>query len=144
MKPGEEKAVAETLKLISVGLLKEACFACATFESKQEYPRFGMSIKESHLRASLQMQEWIARLTPAIICDCPSEIIEAARIGAGMMGLWETNSTRNYLKIEGEWTYRLSLDVIARMLIFRASTERSLAGFKNSGFEEVVVLGDED
>jgi len=144
MKLGEETAIAETLKLISKGLLEEACLVCATFESKQEYPRFGTSLKESHLRTSLQMQKWIAGLIPAILFDCPSELIEPARIGAGMMELWGTNSTRNYLSIKGEWTYRLTLDVVSRMLVFRASTERSLAGFERCGFKEIVVLGAED
>lgn len=89
----------------------------------------------------VSMQTWIQHLTPAIIADCPKEIMDTARIGAGMMELWGTNSARKYLSVDGKCSYRLSFDVVARMILFRATTERVLSNFQRVGIEKVSILG---
>lgn len=59
--------------------------------------------------------EHILGSTPALLLDCPAQVLEPLRIAAAMMELWGTNSIRNFVTIEGELDYRFGTDAVAAL-----------------------------
>lgn len=85
--------------------------------------------------------EFILGHTPALLADCPSEVLEPLRIAAAMLELWGESSIRRFVTIEGELDYRFGTDAIAQMLHSHGCFLRSLEDFRRVGISRVSLLG---
>jgi hypothetical protein len=89
----------------------------------------------------IRTMEFILGRTPALLADCPSEVIEPLRIAAAMMELWGENSIKRFVTIEGELDYRFGTDAIAHMLHSHGCFLRSIEEFRRVGISRVSLLG---
>lgn len=68
------------------------------------------------------------------------EQLEYLRVAAGMMHLWGTNQAKDWLPEEFETGLIMDNDATARMLLFHASHQRSIAQYRAAGVKTVEVL----
>jgi hypothetical protein len=87
---------------------------------------------------------FILRRTPALIADCPPQVLEPLRVAAAMMELWGVSSVRHFVNIEGELDYRFCTDAIAHMLHSHGCFLQSLEELRSIGFSHVRLLGAQD
>jgi hypothetical protein len=106
----------------------------------REYHQEGGSFDESIVRTI----KHILQNTPALLADCPPEVLEPLRIAAAMLELWGTNSIKDFVTIEGELDYRFGTDAIAHMLHSHGCFRRSLENFRDVGISAVKLLGAPD
>lgn len=88
--------------------------------------------------------ELILSHTPALLADCPVEILGPLRVAAAMMELWGTNTIRHFVNIEGEIDYRFSAAAIANMMHSHGCFLRELESLREKGFTQVSLLGTKD
>jgi hypothetical protein len=89
----------------------------------------------------VRTMELILSRTPALLSDCPPEILEPLRVAAAMMELWGVSGIRQFVSIDGELDYHFEPKAIANMLHSHACFLRSLEGFRRSGITTVKLLG---
>jgi hypothetical protein len=106
----------------------------------REYGQNGGTFDDSVVRT----MELILIRTPALLGDCPQEILEPLRIAAAMMELWGTNRIREFVTIEGELDYRFDAEAIGHMLHSHACCLESLERFREVGINRVKLLGSHD
>lgn len=94
--------------------------------------------------STLRVMEFILSRTPALLADCPVEILEPLRAAAAMMELWGVNSIKQFVTITGEWNYRLDAKVTAYMLHSHGCFMQRLESFQNVGIVSVKLLGSHD
>ncbi len=121
----------------SASALQSGDVQAALTVRNREYHQTGGSFDDSIART----MEHILKSTPALLVDCPQQVLEPLRIAAAMMELWGTNSIRDFVTIEGELDYRFGTDAIAHMLHSHGSFLRSLEDFRRVGISSVKLLG---
>lgn len=89
----------------------------------------------------IRTMEFILSRTPALLADCPTEVLEPLRIAAAMLELWGESSIKRFVTIEGELDYRFGTDAIAHMLHSHGCFMRSLEEFQRVGISQVRLLG---
>jgi hypothetical protein len=103
----------------------------------REFGQESGSLDDSVVRT----MELILSRTPALLADCPPQVLEPLRIAAAMMELWGENSIRHFVTIEGELDYRFGTDAIAHMLHSHGCFLRSIEEFRRVGISSVRLLG---
>jgi hypothetical protein len=106
----------------------------------REYRQTGSAFDDAIVRT----MQLILDRTPALLADCPQEILAPLRVAAAMMELWGTNNIRQFVSIEGELNYRFDAETIAHSLHSHASFLNRMEGFRESGFTHVSFLGTKD
>ena len=127
-----EESIAYSAAALQTGNVHEA-IAIRNREFSQERGTFDDSI--------VRTMELILSRTPALLADCPAQVLEPLRIAAAMMELWGENSIRRFVSIDGDWDYRFGLDAVASMMHSHGCFLRSLEGFRRVGISKVSLLG---
>jgi hypothetical protein len=89
----------------------------------------------------VEIMKNILKSTPALLADCPPQVLEPLRIAAAMMELWGIGDIRQFVTIEGQLDYRFGTDAIAHMLHSHGIFLRSVEEFRRVGILNVQLLG---
>ena len=129
--------ISEEALAYSATALQSGDLQAALAVRNREYHQTDGSFDEPIVRT----MEHILKSTPALLADCPRQVLEPLRIAAAMMELWGTNGIRAFVTIEGELDYRFGTDAIAHMLHSHGCFLRSLEDFRLVGISGVRLLG---
>lgn len=141
----KDTAERESLRFLQQSDLRSAAQAVRLYESRQPRPR-GVGIDWTKLDTSddEQMLRWIVESRPAILGNVSETGLQLLRVAAGMMYLWGTPKASTWIPSSIRGQLRLDPEVIVRMLIFAATTQRTLEQAKALNVSRVSVLAAPD
>ena len=93
---------------------------------------------------TIEVIKLILERTPALLSDCPQDLLAPLRIAAAMMELWGTSNIRQFVTVEGEIDYRLDEEGIAHSLHSHAVFLSRIESMRLAGIKRVKVLGTGD
>jgi hypothetical protein len=135
---GVEQKVIECLRQRK---FEEASLAVASFEAEQVFSRgLGIDWKHHDPAGDVATLKAIFNAKPRILKQLDDEPLEALRIGAGMMGLWGTNTAREWLPADLKTGLALDDDTAARMFLFLAIHQTSPMNYRQSGVVKSVEV----
>jgi hypothetical protein len=122
---------------------EEASIAVASYEAGQVFSRgIGMDWKKHRPTRDISILNTIFNSTPKILSSVNDRQLEALRLAAGMIYLWGTGRTGEWLPTDLETDLFMDNDAAARMLVFHGYHKTNLAGYKESGVvQQVEILG---
>jgi hypothetical protein len=135
------KVEEQTLQALRQHRFREASQAVAAFEAQQVFPRgIGTDWKHHNPTHDVAMLKVIFQANPKILSALNDEQMKHLRLAAGMMHLWGTNQARSWLPDGFETGLIMDNDTAARMILFYASHQRSIAQYRAAGVRKVEIL----
>jgi hypothetical protein len=135
------KVEEQTLQALRQCRFREASQAVAAFEAQQVFPRgIGIDWKHYNPAHDVAMLEVIFQASPKILSSLNDEQMKHLRLAAGMMHLWGTNRAESWLPNGFETGLIMDNDAAARMILFYASHQRSIAQYRAAGVRKVEIL----
>jgi len=139
------KVEEQTLQALRQRRFKEASQAVATFEAQQVFPRgIGIDWGRYNPAHDVAMLKVIFQAKPKILNAVNDEQMGHLRLAAGMMHLWGTNQAESWLPDNFEAGLIMDNDTAARMILFYASHQRSIAKYHAAGVRRVEILATDD
>lgn len=135
----------QTLQALRQRKSEEASQIVAAFEAQQVFPR-GINVDWKHHNPAhdIAMLKVILQAKPKVLSCLNDEQIEHLRVAAGMMHLWGTNQAKDWLPDNFETDLIMDRDAAARMILFYASHQRSIAQYRAAGVKTVEILATGD
>lgn len=135
----------QTLYALHQRKFKKASQMVAAFEAQQVFPR-GINIDWKHHNPDqdVAMLKVIFQAKPRILATLNEEQMGHVRLAAGMMYLWGTNQAKAWLPDDLETDLRMDNDAAARMIVFYAYHQRSIAQYRATGVKTVRILATGD
>lgn len=82
----------------------------------------------------------VLTLTPQVLSDCPSKILQPLRVAAGLMLLTGGSSIRRFIAIDGDYHYRYEPEVVAHLLVGHAAFLSRRSSLAAVGITNLQVL----
>lgn len=135
------KVEEQTLQALRQRRFKEASQAVAAFEAQQVFPR-GIGIDWKHYSPAhdVAMLKVIFQANPKILSSLNDEQMRHLRLAAGTIHLWGTNQAESWLPDGFETGLIMDNNAAARMILFYASHQRSIAQYRAAGVRKVEIL----
>lgn len=117
----------------------------ASYEATQVFSRgVGIDWKNYTGDRDVEALKVIFGKTPRILTGIKDDVLQRVRVGAAMMQLWGTNTTKSWLPDHTETGIYFDADTAARMLVFHASHLRTIEQCKRAGIKMIEILGTDD
>ncbi len=131
----------QTLQALQQRKFKEASQMVAVFEAQQVLPR-GVNIDWKHHNPAHDVAtlKTMFKSKPKILGSLNDEQMECLHIAAGMMHLWGTNQAKDWLSDNFKTGLIMDNDAAARMILFYASHQCSIAEYRTVGVKTVKIL----
>jgi hypothetical protein len=135
------KVEEQTLSALQQRRFEEASQTVAAFETQQVFPR-GIGIDWKHYSPAhdVAMLKVMFQASPKILSSSNHEQLRHLRLAAGMMYLWGTNQAEIWLPDGFETGLIMDKDTAARMILFYASHQCSIAHYRAAGVRKVEIL----
>ena len=140
-KAKRSKVEQQVLDYLQQRKFKEASITVASYEAEQVFPRgIGIGWKHYNPARDMAMLNIIFSGKPRILASLSDSHLDKLRLVAGMMYLWGTNQCKEWLPPNFETDLAMDNDAAARMFVFYASHQISLADYKRSGVVKQVEI----
>ncbi|HLF18438.1 MAG TPA: hypothetical protein VI749_06040 [Candidatus Omnitrophota bacterium] len=117
----------------------------AQYEAKQVFSRgLGIDWRNYDIASDVESLKTIFEATPKILEGMDENHLKPLRFAAGMMHLWGTNNSKEWLQNTLETGIHLDSDATCRMLLFYAIHLRNMKNFREAGIKTIEILGVND
>ena len=140
-KAKRKKVEQQVMEYLRQRKFKEASLAVAAYEAEQVFPRgIGIDWKHHNPAQNIAMLNAIFGSKPKILARLSESQSEALRLVAGMMYLWGTNQSKEWLSPDLKTNLAIDNNAAARMFLFHATHRVNIANYRQSGVVKQVKI----